>query len=41
MIEDLLYKRLEHRGHAVKAENGSLYRIRFVVAGQTLSYTIR
>jgi hypothetical protein len=41
IIEDLLFKELERRGHEVTPENASLHQIRFVIEGQTLSYAIR
>jgi hypothetical protein len=40
-IEDLLYKAVEARGHKVEVERASLYRVRFVVAGQDVTYAIR
>jgi hypothetical protein len=40
-IEDLLYKAIEARGHKVEVERASLYRVRFVVAGQDVTYGIR
>lgn len=41
LIEDLLYKAVERRGHKVEVEQNSLYRVRFVVSGQPITYAIR
>jgi hypothetical protein len=41
IIEDLIFKEVERRGHVVKAENGALHDIRFVIDGQTITYGIR
>lgn len=40
-IEDLLYKAVERRGHKVEVDRASLYQVRFVVAGRSITYGIR
>jgi hypothetical protein len=41
IIENLLFRALEQRGHKIETENRSAYDVRVVIAGQRLSYSIR
>jgi hypothetical protein len=41
IVENLLFKALEKRGHTIETENRSAYDVRIVIAGQRISYTIR
>lgn len=40
-LEDLLYKAVERRGHKVEVERGSLYQVRLMVDGRSITYGLR